>query len=84
MPIMNGWQLLIKLKELEAYKSNPIIIYSTSSYPEDVTKAQQLGAQCFFTKPSDFLQLKQILNVIINHLNEGTLAFLNNYSSILV
>src|SRR5438128_1904468 len=43
MPIMNGWQCLSILKERQEYKSIPVIMYSTSSYTEDITKAQQLG-----------------------------------------
>ena len=32
MPVMNGWQLLTKLKETESYGTIPVIIYSTSHY----------------------------------------------------
>lgn len=76
MPVMNGWQCLSRLKEAEAYQSIPVIMYSTSSYPEDVEKAQRSGALCFFTKPSTFKELKQSLALVVEHLNAGSLASL--------
>lgn len=76
MPVMNGWQLLLKLKQTEAYKSIPVIMYSTSSHQEDMEKAQQLGALCFFIKPFSFMQLKQSLALVAHHAGNGTLASL--------
>lgn len=76
MPLMNGWQCLSKLKESAAYKAIPVIMYSTSSYPEDVEKADRLGALCFFIKPSNFRELKSSLAVVADHVNTGSLATL--------
>lgn len=59
MPIMNGWQCLAMLKEQEFYKGIPVIMYSTSSHSEDVEKAGELGALCFFTKPPNFNSFKR-------------------------
>ena len=76
MPVMNGWQFLSVLKEKEAYKNIPVIIYSTSSFPEDVEKAHRSGALCFFTKPSNFKELKQSLALVVERLNTGSLTSL--------
>jgi CheY-like chemotaxis protein len=76
MPVMNGWQFLTKLKEANAYQNIPVIMYSTSSYPEDIEKAQHLGAICFFSKPANFKALKQNLALVVEHLKAGTLATL--------
>lgn len=73
MPVMNGWQLLSILKTAEAYKDIPVIIYSTSSYPEDVEKARRSGALCFFNKPASFQELKHILAFVVEHLDAGSL-----------
>jgi CheY-like chemotaxis protein len=80
MPIMNGWQCLSKLKETEAYKHIPAIIYSTSSYPEDLEKAQHLGALCFYTKPSNFGALKKSLAIVADHVLSGSLETLADSS----
>lgn len=76
MPVMNGWQCLAALKNTEDYKHIPVIIYSTSSHPEDIEKAQQAGALCFFTKPANFKDLRRNLELVVVHLTGNTLASL--------
>jgi CheY-like chemotaxis protein len=76
MPVMNGWQCLGKLKETQAYQAIPVIMYSTSSYREDLEKAQDLGALCFFTKPSSFREIKQSLALVANHVLTDSLGML--------
>ena len=77
MPIMSGWQGLSILKEREAYKSIPVIMYSTSSSQDDLIKAKQYGALCFFVKPTAFNDLKNSLETIISHLINNTLPTLS-------
>jgi len=57
MPKMNGLEFLSFVKKNKHYKSIPVIIYSTSSNPEDQKKSKELGASDFITKPSDFHDL---------------------------
>jgi CheY-like chemotaxis protein len=64
MPIMDGWQCLGKLKENADLKNIPVIMYSTSSYQRDIDLALESGAFCFFTKPSDYRELRSILKLI--------------------
>jgi CheY-like chemotaxis protein len=59
MPIMDGWQCLKKLKE--DYSSIPVFMYSTSLRPEDASRAYELGATKFFTKPDSFNALKEMI-----------------------
>lgn len=61
MPVMNGWDCLVKLKENELYRPITTIMYSTSSNPRDVEKAYELGAALFITKPDNFNELCRIL-----------------------
>lgn len=82
MPVMNGWQCLKKLKETEAYKHIPVIMFSTSSHQRDANIALDLGALCFFTKPGDFNQLKNILEVIASNTPENILEAVSKYESI--
>ncbi len=82
MPAMNGWQCLTKLKETPAYLHIPVIMYSTSSHQREVDIALEMGALCFFTKPSDFNQLKIILEVIAANLNGNILQAISKYESI--
>lgn len=64
MPVMDGWQCLGKLKEHTDHKDIPVIMYSTSSYQRDIELALESGAFSFFTKPSDYRELRNILRLI--------------------
>ncbi|MEJ0031578.1 MAG: response regulator [Bacteroidota bacterium] len=64
MPIMDGWQCLGKIKEHNDHRDIPVIMYSTSSYQRDIELALENGAFCFFTKPSDYRELRNILRLI--------------------
>jgi CheY-like chemotaxis protein len=68
MPGMNGWQCLEKLKSDIRFRDIPVIMYSTSSYSGDAEKAIGMGALCFFTKPSDYNLLKQILKTVADNI----------------
>jgi CheY-like chemotaxis protein len=65
MPIMTGWQCLKILKVDERYKKIPVIIISTSAHQREIDIARDLGALCYFSKPNDFNQLKEVLQEII-------------------
>ncbi|HEY4286506.1 MAG TPA: response regulator [Puia sp.] len=68
MPIMNGWQFLATIKESEALREIPVIMYSTSSQRSDIRSALSAGALCFFTKPDNFQRLKKILQVVLEYM----------------
>lgn len=80
MPVMNGSEFLSIIKRNESYNRISVIIYSTSSFLEDVEKAQRAGALCFFTKPSNFNTLKESLFLVVQHLSTGSLKTLSNSS----
>lgn len=67
MPMMSGWQCLSKLKNDEHYRDIPVIMYSTSSHYRDIKIAEDLGANAFITKPSDFNILKKIIEQIVRN-----------------
>jgi CheY-like chemotaxis protein len=81
MPLMSGWQFLAIIKEHDVYKHIPVIMYSTSSHSEDVERAHQLGALCFFVKPVGFKDLKKCLAIVAEHLRSNTVLALIEYSS---
>jgi CheY-like chemotaxis protein len=65
MPEMNGWDCLRELKKDSELKEVPVVMYSTSSHIDDKTKAVQLGASYFYTKPDSFQELKKFLSTLI-------------------
>jgi CheY-like chemotaxis protein len=77
MPKMNGMEFLKMIKSHRSFKKIPVIIYSTSSNPDDIRKTKELGATDFVTKPSDFDELYQKLILVLNkHL---TPSYHDNY-----
>ena len=73
MPVMNGWELLHKLKKDNNYNDIPVIIYTTSSEQRDKEIAKDLGALCFVTKPDNFRLMKSILKVVVDDLDKNSL-----------
>lgn len=71
MPIMSGWQCLQILKEDERYRAIPVIMISTSSHEKEIEMASDLGALCYFVKPNNFNELKNVLRVITENLGIG-------------
>lgn len=64
LPIMDGWECLRNLNSNLGYKNIPVVVYSTSSTKRDIDTAYSLGALLFITKPDDFEELCEILQVI--------------------
>lgn len=68
MPRMNGWEFLRVLKHNKLFRNIPVIMYSTTSHPEEIDTAIALGAE-FQTKPSSYSELKKMLAEVIEKLN---------------
>ena len=81
MPGMNGWQCLKAIKGNEAYKHIPVLMYSTSAHLRDVDIALDLGALCFFTKPHNFSDLKNMLHVIAENVHKNLLEALGHFNN---
>ncbi len=67
MPLMNGLELLKKIKSTEHLKTIHVIMFSTSSSPTTISAAKELGAVNFITKPNRFDDLVNILKPLISH-----------------
>lgn len=75
MPVMNGFECLVHLKNKDPYKDIPIVIFTTSKNLNDINKTQQLGARWFVTKPDDFKVLcKKLSKILQKDLIEGIYA----------
>jgi CheY-like chemotaxis protein len=66
MPEMNGWECLQVLKQSEHLKDIPVVMYSTSSLAKNAQMAANFGAFCFYEKPSNFLLLKEFLEILVS------------------
>ncbi len=54
MPVMDGFEVLAKLRADPLFQELPICIYSSSSQPEDIERAVRLGADSHIEKPLAF------------------------------
>jgi CheY-like chemotaxis protein len=65
MPRKNGLECLIEIRNTDYLKDIPIAIYSTSSSEEDIENTFIKGANVYIKKPSDFTDLKRVLEEVI-------------------
>lgn len=65
MPVMNGQQFLLEIKQANTHKEIPVIILSTTSHKATIDMVMDMGAQQFFSKPDSFEDLIDILKSIL-------------------
>ncbi len=61
MPLLSGKQCLKEIKKIPRLKDVKIVIYTTSSYEEDIKHTQQLGANHYLVKPASVQHLSNAL-----------------------
>lgn len=81
MPGMNGWECLKQLKDSEAFKHIPVLIYSTTNHHKEADNALDMGALCFFTKPTYFEALKEILVVLAANVDGSLLEAVSQFNA---
>jgi CheY-like chemotaxis protein len=59
MPRVDGWTVLSTVCANDELRTIPVVVLSTSSQPEDQTRALSLGARRYVIKPDDFYGLVQ-------------------------
>jgi signal transduction histidine kinase/DNA-binding NarL/FixJ family response regulator len=62
MPVLDGWQMLAKLKQIEGLKNLPVIVSSASVFEIDRQKSLAVGANDFLAKPVQASELYQMLS----------------------
>lgn len=75
MPLKSGFDFLKEIRSNDAIKNTPIIIYSTSSSSDVISKSESLGANFYAVKPYTFDDLKKIIFGVV------TLDWRNNENS---
>jgi CheY-like chemotaxis protein len=61
MPRMDGFELLERMRAEKLLEHVPVVMCSTSTYQEDISRAKELGARGYLPKPPDLGQLRSIL-----------------------
>ncbi|SHJ38785.1 response regulator [Maribacter aquivivus] len=71
MPMMDGFECLADIRDLEKYADTPVIIYSTSYHPKEITRLNEMGASLYLQKPSSYNQLKTLLHKCLRYVNDS-------------
>lgn len=71
MPVLNGKETLVRLRQVEKFKDVPVVLFTTSSMPADKNFARQYGAG-FVTKPLGYEQMEMITKEFINNCTQET------------
>jgi two-component system, response regulator len=66
MPLLDGFSALEKIRANERLKDLPVFILTTSRHEDDIIKSKELGANYFYSKPSEFDTLKNIVKDIFS------------------
>jgi chemotaxis family two-component system response regulator Rcp1 len=64
LPKKSGVEVLAEIKTDPNLKLIPVVIFSNSAAPEDIIKSYSLHANCYITKPVDFLQFTKVVRLI--------------------
>ena len=67
MPDMDGWDAFDRIKALSTIHDVPIAFFTSSDDPEDMTRAQHMGAVDFIKKPTKKSELLSIIERIIDN-----------------
>jgi CheY-like chemotaxis protein len=76
MPRLDGLQTLQRIRAQAALRHLPVIVFSSSAHPGDVSRAYALGANAFLLKPQSLVDRAEIARFLVdwlrlNHLGPG-------------
>jgi CheY-like chemotaxis protein len=57
MPVMNGFEVLLWIRQQPRLKRLPVVVLSGSAQESDLGRAYEAGANSYVTKPTDFNEL---------------------------
>jgi CheY-like chemotaxis protein len=69
MPRINGFELCNRLNDSrqERARTYPFLFFSTTDTPSFIDQAFGLGIQGYFVKPTEFAELENLLQGIVNY-----------------
>ncbi len=64
LPKKSGIEVLEEIKTDPKLKLIPVVILSTSAAPDDIFQSYSLHANCYITKPVDFVQFTKVVRLL--------------------
>lgn len=65
MPCKNGLECLKEIRNNSTLYNLPVVVFSSTSRPANITTAYEMGGNLFFIKPSNFQELMEALRTIL-------------------
>jgi len=72
MPRMDGFVTLARIKSERGISEIPVVVYSTSSDNDHITKSYHLGATAFITKPCNFKGIMDVARSLQHYSEHAT------------
>ena len=66
MPILGGKEILVRLRQMDKFQTVPVVLFSTSTMPDDKQFAECNGAG-IITKPLSMHQMEAVIHLFIDH-----------------
>jgi CheY-like chemotaxis protein len=67
LPGTDGREVLEAIKQDEALKTIPVVVFTTSSNPKDIQSCYQKGVNGYIIKPIDVTKLRRTLQILIDY-----------------
>jgi CheY-like chemotaxis protein len=83
LPGMDGRDILERIKQDGAFKKIPIVVFTTSSNPQDIDECYQKGANGYLIKPMDAQELQKTVQSFIDYWLETNTPPPREYTQIL-
>jgi CheY-like chemotaxis protein len=64
LPYWSGIEILVWLRQQEQLRRLPVLIFSSSSRPDDIAKAYDAGANGYLVKPSSFTEFEALAQAL--------------------
>jgi len=73
MPVMDGYQVLWRIKGDERTKHIPVIVLTTTYDSREITRCYELGCNIYITKPVDYQQFSEAITKLGSFLSIMTM-----------
>lgn len=71
MPVMNGYEMLERLRKNPQLKDIPVIMLTAMCEAQDIAKASSYGIADYVTKPFDFTELMEKISNALENKTKG-------------
>ena len=64
MPLKSGFEVISEIRAKKKFSTLPLVVFSTSSNPDDIERCRDLGANFYIQKVASFEELTKIISYV--------------------